>query len=244
MGLSEERIGDFIASKRDKVEVISKAGVDWHSNGRVNMSNQPKVISRMLTESLKRMNTDYIDVFYIHWPDPNVDIRYPLEVLFKAKEQHKILAIGLSNTNINDISLAIGSFPITHIQGECNLFNDVFKKLSTELDLDKIETQGWGTFDKGILAGSVTPTRKFDSSDCRSWAPWWKKSNWKEKCARVREFESLGHDIKSSALSYAYTRKYLTHPIIGLRTKQYIDDLENIIIDERLASTGESFFNE
>ena len=74
-GLSEERLGKYLP--KDAI-IVTKGGVDWHSTRRVNMTNDPKVIERMFLESLKRLKREYIDVYMIHWPDKNVDIRRPL----------------------------------------------------------------------------------------------------------------------------------------------------------------------
>ncbi len=86
-GLSEERLGKYLPKNQF---IISKGGVDWHENKRVNMSNDPKIISKMLHASLKRLNRDCIDLYMIHWPDPRVDITEPIKVLLKAKEDGKI----------------------------------------------------------------------------------------------------------------------------------------------------------
>ena len=86
-GLSELRMGIAFKHMREKVFICSKAGVDWHDNSRVNMTNDPKTVARMFDESRKRLNSDYIDLYMIHWPDKNVDIRSSLEPLYKLKEK-------------------------------------------------------------------------------------------------------------------------------------------------------------
>lgn len=192
---SEKILADIFKSKREEVKIISKAGVDWHSSRRVNMSNDPKVIQKMLDESLRKF--EYLDIYMIHWPDENVDIRYSFEVLAKAKDQGKIKALGLCNSNDEEIRLAEEVAPVEFLQSEFSLFNDGFKDIS----FDK-KKMGWGTFDKGILSGSVTKDRKFSEEDCRSWAPWWKKSNWKEKVDKAQNFDG---DLKHIALQYSLT---------------------------------------
>src|SRR5690606_12662881 len=93
-GLSEERFGAYLPKE---AFIISKSGVDWHANKRVNMTNDPFVTERMLNESLKRLKRDSIDLYMIHWPDSRVDIRLPLEVLARAQKAGKIKYIGLCN---------------------------------------------------------------------------------------------------------------------------------------------------
>lgn len=70
------------------------------------MSNDPKVITKMLHESLKRLDRDCIDLYMIHWHDPKIDIRKPLEVLYKAVSKERFVILALANTNIEDLQKA------------------------------------------------------------------------------------------------------------------------------------------
>lgn len=229
-GQSEITLGKAFKHKREQVKFISKSGVGWHSSKRVNMSNDPDLTQKMLEESLKRFDCDYIDVYFIHWPDKNVDIRFPLEVLAKAQEQGKIIKIGLSNTNQVDLALAGEVCEIEYLQGECNLFRNSYMELDYS---KKIKTMGWGTFDKGILAGSVTKERVFEREDARSWAPWWKKSNWKEKVSLVNELWELGYPVKD--LSLWYSLNNVDFPIIGFKTSCHLEQTQKIL-KEKISS--------
>ena len=129
----------------------------------------------MLERSLKDLRTEYIDLYMIHWPDRNIDIRKPMECLSRAKDDGKIRAIGLCNTSDDEIKKAAEIDRIDALQAECNLFNPLpFESLRATLKEQKMGFMGWGTLDKGILTGRVTPGRTFETVDARSWAPWWK----------------------------------------------------------------------
>lgn len=217
-GESERFLGEYFKQSRENVEFVSKAGVDWHENGRVNMSNRPEIILKMLEQSLRDLNSDYIDIYMIHWPDEKVDIRYSVEVLAKAQVEGKVKKIGLCNTNDEEINLALEVANIEFVQSECNLFHNAFEKIEYKL----AKKMGWGVFDKGILAGSVDLDRKFDDKDCRSWAPWWKKSNWKDK-VRYRD-EFLNKDqIQCLALHYALNS--VDYVLIGAKTTAQLEQV-------------------
>jgi myo-inositol catabolism protein IolS len=174
-GLSETRLGLALKGKRDRAFLISKSGVSWQSTKRVDMTNDPKVTQQMLEDSLRRLNTDVIDLYMIHWPDERVDIRRPMDVLARAKEQGKIRMIGLCNTHLDDLAKAQEIAPISAVQSQLNIFErEIINDLLPELEKQNIAFMSWGTLDKGILTGRVNRDRKFEPEDCRSWAPWWK----------------------------------------------------------------------
>lgn len=197
---SEIRLGKFTKPFRDEIMLVSKSGISWHNSKRVNLTNDAKTTESMLHDSLKNLGTDYIDIYMIHWPDPRVDIRVPMEVLAKAKDQGKIRHIGLCNTNNEDLILAREIEEISVLQSECNLFQNQLEDLNRKGEF----LMGWGTLDKGILAGTVNLDRKFNPEDARSWAPWWKKSHWKDKVAKVEKFKNkFKEDIFKVALAYS-----------------------------------------
>ena len=203
-GESEKRIGEAFKLNRESVYIVSKSGVSWHSTKRVNMTNDPKETDKMLHESLTRLQSEYIDLFMIHWPDKRVDIRRTIEVLSKAKAQGKIKSIGLCNTYREDFLNASEVETIDVIQAELNVFEreslvDLIP-LSVEKDLSFMS---WGTLDKGILTGRVNKTRSFDKSDCRSWAPWWKAMKKDSKYEKMSQLEVYLKDIEKSSLSMA-----------------------------------------
>jgi aryl-alcohol dehydrogenase-like predicted oxidoreductase len=151
----------------------------------------------------------------IHWPDPRVDIRYPLEVLAKLKTQGKIHRIGLSNPTLGDLEKADQVERIRDFQGECNLFNNSISAFEKEGHT----LMGWGVYDKGILSGRVSLDRKFEKGDARSWAPWWKKSAWKQKVKKLKGIDP--NFIRRAALSYAAA--HCDHPIVGWKSIEQIE---------------------
>jgi myo-inositol catabolism protein IolS len=202
-GLSEERFGKYLP--KDAI-IVSKGGVDWHPTKRVNMTNDPKVIEKMLLESLKRLNRESIDIYMIHWPDKNIDIRKPLEVLRQYQEKSIIQQIGLCNTNLEDLSKAREIVTISCLQSELNVLNTkAFDDLQDEWK--KYFSMGWGTLDKGILTGRVTENRKYDASDARSWAPWWNKKEVLKKIGMVKKLETIliDYNISLSQFCLYYT---------------------------------------
>ena len=93
-----------------------------------------------------------------------------------------------------------------------------------------LKSMGWGTFDKGILSGTVTPERKFDENDARSWAPWWKKSSWREKAQKVQDLISNGLDVRLAALHFSLAN--LDCALVGCKSVKQIEDLAKMLKQE------------
>ena len=232
-GTSEQRLGLALKGIREKVFVVSKTGVDWHDNGRVNMTNSVAVTKKMVENTFKRMDSDYIDAILIHWPDPRVDIRHPYEVLANYKSKGRIKFIGLSNTNLSDVNLAREVDTVDIIQGECNIFKNSFDDLKHENS--EIFKMSWGSFDKGISTGRVFKGRKFDDDDCRSWAPWWKKYDFDQKykiverlkgeIKKYRGADCTENDLIEFSLKYILS-KGINTPLVGFRN---VNDMKNVL---------------
>jgi len=100
LGHAERIVGIALKGKRDKVFIATKCGLIWDDRRRVSNNNQPDSIFREVENSLKRLGTDYIDLYQIHWPDPKTAVDESWETLLKLHEQGKIRYAGVSNFNI------------------------------------------------------------------------------------------------------------------------------------------------
>ena len=221
-GQSERSMGRAFKNCREKVFLSSKSGVSWSDKGRVYQSNNAELTRKMLEQSLRDLESDYIDLYMIHWPDPKVDIRIPMEVLAKARLEGKIKFIGLANTQREDLEQALEVDAIEVVQSQFNtLVSDReilerFKKL-------KIGFQSWGTLDKGILTGRVSQKRElakdYSRGDCRRKAPWWgqkevlKKASWVEKIKPI--VEGFGHSLLEWAMGYNLVLHQVDQVLLG-----------------------------
>ena len=231
-GLSEQRIGKAFANVRDKVFITSKSGVTWHSNRRVNMTNDPQVALQMLDQSLRDLQSDYVDLYLIHWPDANIDIRRPLEVLAKAQARGKIKYLGLCNTYEEDLVKAQQVAEIRVVQGQINFFErEMASRLMPYLVREKIEVMSWGTLDKGLLTGSVVPSRQYDASDCRSWAPWWKSEDQRRQ-QKLTMMEKLSPWLEQQQISplrlaiwHNLANVHVDTVLVGVRNQTQLNSL-------------------
>lgn len=226
-GLSESRIGKAFARKRDRVFLVSKGGVSWQENRRIFHSNKRDLLSRMLDQSLSRLQTDYLDLYLIHWPDAQVPITETLEFLHNSQQSGKIRAYGFSNYSITGLHEILALSPIHAIQHEYNVFKRAsFREIGKFAISHNLGVMGYGTFNKGILTGHVTLEREklqqFSKTDLRSWAPWWKREDRTYQYAFVKDLELLlkesGYGLLDFALGFSLAEPSISTALCGMRS--------------------------
>jgi len=200
-GTSEKRMGKAFKSCRSEVFLVSKSGVYFDPKATkpgIDIDNSPEVTRSMLEDSLRRLDTDYIDLYMVHWPDPRTDIRKAIEVLQKAKEEGKIRAIGLCNTNLQDLSLASEVARIDVAQSAFNLWDrKAEREIFQELTDKKMGFMAYGTFDQGMLTGKLKPDQKYDQHDLRGRSRWQKKPKDKKFAAVKILKDMVGSEVQA-----------------------------------------------
>jgi aryl-alcohol dehydrogenase-like predicted oxidoreductase len=164
----------------------------------------------------------------IHWPDKHIDIRRPMEYLSRVREEGKIRAIGLCNAGCEDIHKADEIDAVAVIQNELNLFNaSAFLEIRELLGKKKTGFLSWGTLDKGILTGRVTPERTFDDADARAWAPWWKHEDRTPKYRAMEQIAAMlsetGHSALELALGSVLQYGEVSAALCGIRNVGQLD---------------------
>jgi myo-inositol catabolism protein IolS len=233
-GMSEQRIGKaFKGAKRDSVYITSKSGVTWHDTKRVNMTNDPFVAEKMILQSLRDLQTDYIDLYFIHWPDKNIDIRKPLEVLEKYREKKVIRAVGLCNTTIEDLTKAKEVTDVSVVQSQYHIFDRaVESEILPSCEQNGCAFMSWGTLDKGILGGNYNLNRVFDDTDYRKKSPTWKKSDAEKKVEKVEEMKKIlpaGITMVEVAVAFNLKNSALTTILSGPKNRVQLDSLVRAI---------------
>jgi aryl-alcohol dehydrogenase-like predicted oxidoreductase len=168
-GRSEEIVGKAIADGhlRSRVFIATKVGLEWEG-GRVFRNASRARILQEVEDSLRRLRTDHIDIYQVHWPDPLVTIEETAEAMHTLFEQGKIRAIGVSNFSVGQMERFRRVAPLHVLQPPYNLF-----ERGIEADIlpycrkNKIATFGYGALCRGLLSGRMRPDTKFDGDDLR-----------------------------------------------------------------------------
>jgi len=153
-GESEIVVGRAINDRRDKVVLATKTGVLRVHGGYVKCLD-PGIMRAELEMSLQRLQTDYIDLYFIHWPEYNNSIEVALETMVEFKKEGKIRAIGVSNFNVEQIQTAIDIADIAAVQPPLSMLdrsavdNGVLPFCAEK----NVATTTYGSLGGGILAG-------------------------------------------------------------------------------------------
>lgn len=231
---SEKRLGKALKGRRDGLFVVTKSGIVWDDRKRIRIDNSPAATIETLEQSLRYLQTELIELYLVHWPDPKVDIRKPVEVLAKAQEQGKIGAIGLSNSNPEDFKKASEIARIEVFQSELNLFvDDPIDSLFPLIREHNVGFMSWGTLDKGILTGRVTEKRQFDPYDVRRTAPWWRKADHTPRYRAMKKIMPIlkegGHTGLELALGYNLGFAECSTALCGVRSTEQLETAINAL---------------
>jgi aryl-alcohol dehydrogenase-like predicted oxidoreductase len=195
-GRSEEIVGRAIAEgcMRSRVHIATKVGLQWE-DGRVSRNAGRVRIMREVEDSLRRLRTDYIDIYQVHWPDPLVTIEETAEAMHALWKQGKIRAIGVSNFSVGQIERFRRVAPLHVVQPPYNLF-----ERAIEADLlpycrrNKIATFGYGALCRGLLSGRMRADSKFEGDDLRRSDPKFREPRFAQCLAAVQKLDRLAKE--------------------------------------------------
>ena len=192
-GRSEEIVGKAISEGhlRSRVLIATKAGLEW-SAGRVFRNASRTRILQEAEDSLRRLRTEHIDVYQVHWPDPLVAIEETAEATRILFEQGKIGAIGVSNFSVGQMERFRRVAPLHVLQRPYNLFErGIEDDILPYCRKNKIATLGYGALCRGLLSGRMRPDRKFEGDDLRRTDPKFQQPRFAQYLAAVARLDQL-----------------------------------------------------
>ncbi|KIS03380.1 aldo/keto reductase [Paucilactobacillus wasatchensis] len=172
-GRSEELIGEVIKDfDRHQIILASKAAHIFNDDGSQTMENDPAFLIKAVDASLKRLNTDYLDVFYIHFPDDHTPKYEAVGALQKLKEAGKIRAIGISNFSFDQVQEANQDGYVDVVEDQYSLLHrDNEQQLMPYLHEHQISFVPYFPLASGLLTGKYKTDSTFAAADIRSSNP-------------------------------------------------------------------------
>ena len=167
-GASEELLAKAVAGlDRSKLVIATKGGLRPGPVGGVNRDSSPAWITAGVEASLRALHTDYIDLYQVHWPDPDVPFADTAEQLGKLVADGKIRHVGLSNFDAAQMAEFSETLPVETLQPPYHLFRrDVEDSILPYTAANDIGVLVYGPLAHGLLGGHLTANTTFTSDDC------------------------------------------------------------------------------
>src|SRR5271170_6051724 len=172
-GRSEEIVGKALAEggRRQHVVIATKVGLDW-KDGQPFRDASKRRIHKEIDDSLRRLRTDVIDLYQVHWPDPNVPIEETAAAMAELQRAGKIRYIGVSNFTPAQIEAFRKVAPVQTVQSPYNLFERAIESDVLPYRRDrKIVTLAYGSLCRGLLSGRMTKQTQFVGDNLRKTDP-------------------------------------------------------------------------
>jgi aryl-alcohol dehydrogenase-like predicted oxidoreductase len=231
LGHSEEIVGKAIKG-REKPYIFTKCSLKWDEKGNVSNSLKAASIRGEVEASLKRLDIDVIDLYQIHWPNPEADIEEGWSTLAQLKQEGKVRAIGASNFNVEQLRRAQKIAPVDSLQPPYSLIRpDVEKEILPFCQEQNIGVIAYSPMASGLLTGAMTKERVQNLPD----DDWRKKASafTEPLLSRNLELASLLSDIGypynrapgEVAVAWVLRNPAVTGAIVGGRHMRQIEEL-------------------
>lgn len=243
-GLSEKIVGDAVSSFRDEVQILTKFGLRWDtkegefyfttSNSQGVSTDMHKFsgaqsIIKECEESLKRLKTDHIDLYQIHWPDKTTPIEETFEAVSQLIKQGKVLAAGVCNYSTEQIQTAEKAAPIVSDQMPYSMVNRGIEK---EVVPFCIETGkailAYSPLQRGLLTGKITETTTFAEGDHRPTTAFFKPDFIKKTNAFLKKIKPLADEKQATlgqlVIKWTIEQPGITCALVGARNAKQAEE--------------------
>ncbi|MBM0107015.1 aldo/keto reductase [Steroidobacter sp. S1-65] len=230
---NEELLGKAVKGKREQVIIATKFGFDLTAQDRLGaLNSRPENVLKVADESLKRLRTDYIDLFYQHRVDPAVPIEDTVGAMAQLVKQGKVRYLGLSEAGASNIRRAHAVHPISALQSEYSIWE---RNLEPEI-IPLIRELGIGLvpycpLGRGFLTGSAPRLENTIEGDFRRRDPRFQGENYDRNLRLVEEVTAIargrGATAAQVALAWVLQKGEDIVPIPGTKRRKYLE--ENLV---------------
>ncbi|MDZ4836424.1 MAG: aldo/keto reductase [Candidatus Melainabacteria bacterium] len=235
-GRSEEIVGKAIKGKRDQVQLLTKFGLRWDDtegdhffawtdeNGEKNIyrNARKKSIIHECEQSLKRLGTDYIDLYQCHWRDPSTPVEETMEALNQLIKEGKIKAAGVSNYTVEDMQAALKVCPIASDQPPYSMIvRKIEKDVLPFCRENNIGVIVYSPLQRGLLTGKFSPDVKFKEGDHRGNEAHFQPENIKRTNAFLEKIKPIADNHKATlgqlVIAWTIAQPGITSALVGAR---------------------------
>jgi len=231
-GRSEEIVGKALRDfPRDRVVLATKVGLEWNDKGQVFRNSTRRRILQEIEDSLQRLQTEYIDLYQVHWPDPLVPIEETAETLAELLKSGKIRAVGVSNYTPEQMDAFRKVAPLHSVQPPYNLFE---RRIEADVlpyaKSNNMSVLAYGSICRGLLSGKMRMDTRFEGDDLRRHDPKFREPRYPRYLKAVAELNDLArrHDRQVLELAVRWVLDQGAVALWGARHPGQLDHIDRV----------------
>ncbi|MBE5105025.1 aldo/keto reductase [Bacillus thuringiensis] len=226
-GRSEELVGEVLKEKRHGFVLATKGGIQPLLNGETYINNEPSYLRNAVENSLRRLQTDYIDLYYLHFTNPATSYIDSIGELTRLKEEGKIRSIGISNVNVEQLKVANQHDHIDVVQSPYNMLDRTTEEELLPYCIEAgISFIPYGPLAFGILGGKYTEDFELSKGDWRQSVNLFEENTYKNNFKKVEKLKALAKEKNSEvshlALAWLLNKKGIDTVIPGGKRSEQI----------------------
>ena len=227
-GENEKLIGKTFRDMRDRVSISTKFGFVF-GDGAPKVDGHPSRVADRCNESLSRLGTDYIDLYFLHRPDPDVPIEDTVGAMAQLVESGKVRHLGLCEVSAGSLRKAHAVHPIAAVQSEYSLWTrDPEPEVLPTCDELGVGFVPFSPIGRAMLTGAIAADASFERNDIRGSMPRFQGENLDRNVALVAEVESVAADLSMRpgqvALAWLLAKGDIVVPIPGTKRVEYLEE--------------------
>jgi aryl-alcohol dehydrogenase-like predicted oxidoreductase len=230
LGHSEEVVARAIAGRPNRPYVFTKCERVWNEKGEISKSLKRDSVRKECEASLRRLKVDTIDLYQIHWPEPDEDVEEGWETLSRLKEEGKVRWIGVSNFNVAQLERARKIAPITSLQPPYSAISpEIEDAILPYCQQHGIGVLAYSPMKSGLLTGKMTRERiaAFPADDFRRRALAFQEPNLTRNLALAEHMKKIaahhGRTAGEAALAWVLRHPAITAAIVGMRSAHQVE---------------------
>jgi aryl-alcohol dehydrogenase-like predicted oxidoreductase len=233
-GHSEEVVGRALAGRRDKVVVATKVGLEWDAQANMHRNASAARIQKEIEDSLRRLQTDYVDVYQVHWPDPSTPMEETAKAMQALFDAGKIRAIGVSNFSPAQMDEFSRFAKLHTVQPPYNLFERAAEQDVLPYAVSHgLTALTYGALCRGLLSGAMKPDTKFTGDDLRRVDPKFQPPRYAQYLRAVARLDELaqqryGKHVIELALRWVLDQPGVGAALWGARRPDQVDPISGV----------------
>ena len=228
-GESERMIAKALGPRRKEIIIATKGGIAWGPDKKQVRDGRPETILRHCEESLRRLGTDCVELYYLHAPDPNVPVAESAGAFRQLLGEGKIRSAGLSNGTVDQLAEFHAVCPLSAYQPHYNMLQREIERSQLPWCVEHgVSVMVYWPLMKGLLAGKLPRNHRFDPQDGRRKYPMFHGEEWEKNhdfLDRLRPIAAeLGVSIAQVVLNWTIQRPGIAVALCGAKRPEQIRD--------------------